>query len=269
MRENYFFFIVGCPRSGTTLLSVLLDRHHRLCIPPETAFFDEIAPALPCANASELGKRLDAWHRLGEMGLTSAAVLRELSGLNFSPANVLTALLKLYAVLRGKPRCGEKTPQHFRHVPAILQDYPQAKVIVLMRDGRDVALSLLNMPWWKHSLAETAELWKTYIGLMETYQRQYPDRIEVIRYECLALQPEAVLTRLMPFLGEDFEPDQLNTTLESRIVLQRNLAWKGQALTPVNPLYIGHRRKTALQTEIAFLERSMADELGRHGYLCL
>ena len=44
--SNGRFFIVGCPRSGTTLLSVALDRHSRLCVPPETGFYDEIAPKL-------------------------------------------------------------------------------------------------------------------------------------------------------------------------------------------------------------------------------
>ncbi len=267
MQESDFFFIVGCPRSGTTLLSVLLDRHSHLCIPPETAFFDEVAPMLLRATEGELAERLAVWPRLGEMGITPDAVLRELAGPRVFPTNVLAALLRVYANLMSKPRCGEKTPQHLRHVPTILQCYPRARIICLIRDGRDVALSLLNMPWWQHSLAEAVALWKTSIELMEVYQLRYPGQIEVVRYEHLARQPEAILARLMPFLGEKFEPTQLDITLGSRVVLQRNIAWKGQALTSVDPIHGGRRRATASPTEMDFLEQNMATELGRHGYL--
>lgn len=74
MNENTPFFIVGCPRSGTTLLSVLLDRHTRLCVPPETAFFDEIAPHL-LHNNETLPEILRDWRRLGELNLDPEMIL--------------------------------------------------------------------------------------------------------------------------------------------------------------------------------------------------
>src|SRR3989442_9370291 len=102
------FFIVGCPRSGTTLLSVLLDRHSRLCVPPETGFFAEVAPTLPSRDAASLLETLRGWPRLPELNLTPEVVVRRLGGRPASIAGVLTAILELYAEAEGKARCGEK-----------------------------------------------------------------------------------------------------------------------------------------------------------------
>lgn len=173
MNENTPFFIVGCPRSGTTLLSVLLDRHTRLCVPPETAFFDEIAPHL-LHNNETLPEILRDWRRLGELNLDPEMILSRLSHRQ-SCGRVLEVILGLYAEAMGKVRCGEKTPQHLRHVPEILQEFPDAKVICMMRDGYEVALSLNSMPWWPpRNLADAANLWKNQLQLMETYIRRYP-----------------------------------------------------------------------------------------------
>src|SRR5207245_2047460 len=94
---NPYFFVVGFPRSGTTLLSVLLDRHSRLCVPPETAFFDQIAPALECCEDSVLLNVLGNWRRLPELGLEPEMVRRRLGKKNWNAADVFAAILDLYA----------------------------------------------------------------------------------------------------------------------------------------------------------------------------
>ena len=68
-KTTQVFFIVGCPRSGTTLLSVLLDRHPNICVMPETNFFNEIAPYLNGIDYSTLQNILDQWSRLKELNL--------------------------------------------------------------------------------------------------------------------------------------------------------------------------------------------------------
>ncbi len=98
-------FIVGCSRSGTTLLSVLLDRSSYLAVPPETGFYWEIAPRVDGA----LAETLAAWPRLAELGLDVETVL-EACGSQPSPCHVLATMLSLYPSARGKPFCGEKTP---------------------------------------------------------------------------------------------------------------------------------------------------------------
>src|SRR5882762_493692 len=108
MQTPGYFFIVGYPRSGTTLLSVLLDRHTRLCVPPETAFFDEVAPSLILRSNVILMRVLGNWKRLGELNLEPKMVRQRLGKGHSDPGEVLAAILDLYALSRGKVRCGEK-----------------------------------------------------------------------------------------------------------------------------------------------------------------
>ena len=260
------FFIVGCPRSGTTLLSVLLDRHTRLCVPPETGFFAEVAPTLPSPDDESLLATLRGWPRLPELHLTPEAVLRRLSGRQSSIAEVLTAILALYAEAAGKARCGERTPQHLLDVPIIFQHFPHARIVCLVRDGRDVALSLRAMPWGPPTLAAAAELWNTFVRLGDGFAQQHPDQFRFVYYEKLVTQPEQVLAEVMTFLGERFEPRQMEPHRSSAAVLARSFAWKGQALGPIDPARIGKRRREATDEDNALLDGVLSDELRRHDY---
>jgi hypothetical protein len=267
MQTPGYFFIVGYPRSGTTLLSVLLDRHRRLCVPPETAFFDEVAPSLILRSDKILMHVLGNWKRLGELNLEPETVRRRLGKRHCGAGEVLAAILDLYALSRGKVRCGEKTPHHLRHVPKILRCFPDAKVICMLRDGRDAALSLNNMPWWRQrGLAAAARLWKRNVRLMEEFNRKYPSQFMLLRFEDLAVHPEQALSGVMEYLEEEFEPAQLRTDTPSYVVLPRSREWKGKALEPIDRGCIDHRRLGAGAEELAFLERTMRDELRRYGY---
>ncbi|HEX3561088.1 MAG TPA: sulfotransferase [Pyrinomonadaceae bacterium] len=262
-----YFFVVGCPRSGTTLLSVLLDRHTRLCVPPETAFFDEVAPWLSHGDADSLLRILRRWRRLGELNLTPEAVLGRLGCGPSAPGQVLAAILDLYAQAHGKVRCGEKTPQHLMHVPTILQLFPDARIACLLRDGREAALSMNAMPWWPpQNLVTAATLWKRCAQLMERFTRQYPARFKVWRYEDLATRPEESLSSIMEYLDERFEPTQLRPDVRSNVVLPRSMEWKGRALQAIEAGHVGRRRHEATAEQIAFLERTLRDELHSHGY---
>lgn len=261
------FFIVGCPRSGTTLLSVLLDRHSRICIPPETAFFDEVAPSLPVSSAS-LEKLLAKWPRLVDLDIKPDEVCVELGDLTPTTETVLSSILNIYARKSGKVHYGEKTPQHLAHAACILEAFPDAQMYCLLRDGRDVVLSLLAMPWWRpRTLADAVQLWKNSVQNMEETQAKYPVRFRTIRYEDLVNRPLSTLDTLMAEIGERFEPTQLDTDIPSRLVLRRSLPWKGQALKDIEPTCVGLRRKQAKKHVIDYLKQEMTDELLRYNYI--
>lgn len=265
------FFIVGCPRSGTTLLSVLLDRHSRLCVPPETGFFDEIAPQLRVAdNGAALLEVLRAWRRLPELQLEAREVLSHLvsQGRPLTPGHVLSCLLELYAGAQGKLRCGEKTPQHLAHAETILRCFQDAPVFCLLRDGRDVALSLRAMPWWGNSdVRAAADHWRRCLRQMEDCMQADPNRFKVVRFEDLVGQPEVTLSAVMETLCERFEPQQLHGGRPSGAVLARSWAWKGHALEAVDSTRIAGRRAAAHASELVWLNDALGDDLRRYGYL--
>jgi hypothetical protein len=259
------FFVVGTPRSGTTLLAVLCDRHSRISVPPETGFFAEVAPKLAGNDRDATLAALREWPRLPELNLTPEAVLARLDGHPYSPRRVLLALLELYAGARGKPRCGEKTPQHLMHVPAILDQFPESKIVCLLRDGRDVVLSLRAMPWGTPTLEAAARLWKQYVQTAELCVARYPEHFSVFYYEHLVADPARVVAEVMAHVGESFEATQLQPA-PSDVVLQRSWPWKSQALGPIDPAQAGRRRHEAAGEEIRMIEELLADELRRHGY---
>ena len=101
------FFVVGCPRSGTTLMSVVLDRHSLMSVPPETAFCDELLPRWPGPDHAALGDLLGSWRRLPELGLDVNQVLAGAKE-DLSPASVLRSLVIAYGRQRNAVRFGEK-----------------------------------------------------------------------------------------------------------------------------------------------------------------
>src|SRR4051794_27962840 len=125
-----FPFVVGCSRSGTTLLRALLDAHPLLAVPPESHF--AVAPRL-----RRLGR--DPWFRL--WGIEPP----DLRGLDV--ADAVRAVFAAYAAAQGKPRYADKTPHYVSHLPLLAERFPEARFVHVVRDGRDVALSLLEVPW--------------------------------------------------------------------------------------------------------------------------
>jgi Sulfotransferase family len=256
-------FIVGCSRSGTTLLSVMLDRHSDLAITPETAFYDEVAPGLSTTGA-DLGRVLSGWRRLPELGLDVDEVVKRCGRRPTSRA-LLDTLLGMYAEARAKPRSGEKTPQHLNHVSRMIEDFPDSRVVCLVRDGRDVALSLRLMPWGPADLRRAAEAWLKAIELSDAFTVRYPCHFKTVCYEHLVARPVEMMSEVMTFLGLDLQTAQLEPGA-SDVVLARSMAWKGMALQAIDASRVGRWLSMASAEEIDYLHRALGPTLTRLGY---
>jgi hypothetical protein len=259
-------FVVGCSRSGTTLLSVMLDRHSQLAMTPETGFYAEISPHLRENSKAELAALLSRWPRLSELDLTVDNVV-DLCDEPISAGAAFSTILRLYADSRGKAFCGEKTPGHWRALDALLTDFPEAHIIFMIRDGRDASLSLASMPWWKRDLQAAAAVWLEAARTLRQFSKTHPDRLTVVHYENLAAEPLPILTSLMTKIGLAFEDRQLDSDRGSGIILQRSMAWKGRALTSVDQSRVGHWRTSATPDQAEFLNKTLETELAYFGYL--
>ncbi len=205
------FFILGCPRSGTTLLQVLLDSHPALAIPPESFIFDRFGPLLDTygdlrnpARLRALAADLLADERIRDWGLR--ATTDDLLGRTAEPsaAGLFDALFSLYARQQGKSRWGDKTPQHALRIPELLAVYPRAKIIHLIRDGRDVAESTARIAIGPCSILAIARRWNRYMDTVAAATAGLPaDQFLEVRFEDLVRDPAAERRRIMSFLGED------------------------------------------------------------------
>ena len=143
-------FIVGSPRSGTTLLRLMLDAHPLLTIPPETHFLPavlELTGAGEALRQAFLRCIVDG-PRWNDFHLSEETFERRLQAIEpFDLTHGLHAFYRMYGERQQKPRWGDKTPGYVLHLRRIAGVLPTARFIHLIRDGRDVAASLRKL-WW-------------------------------------------------------------------------------------------------------------------------
>ena len=125
------------------------------------------------------------------------------------------------------------------------------------------------MPWWSpRDLEQAVVRWTQDVARSDALLREHPDRFRVVRYEALVERPAEELAAVMAFLGEEFEPGQLSTAVESRVVLPRSAVWKGRALEEIGAAVDGpSRRERAGTATVQAIEGRIGDELRSHGYM--
>ncbi len=206
-------FVVGCQRSGTSLLTVLLDRHSDLSMLPETHLLHRSLwdrPGWPTGPTHEhllVAAWHRAWFRLRDLHFEPRTILERMRRYPCTPEGLLRTLLDLWAAREGKPIAGEKTPQHIEVVDRILAGIPDAKVTIIVRDGRAVVRS--RLPGANASVDELVDHWVHCAELADRWLRASPDRVRLIRFEPLAAHPPETLSPLMGWLGLGFQPGQL------------------------------------------------------------
>ena len=203
--------IIGVPRSGTTMLRFMLDAHPVLAIPPETGFLVRSLPWLRVLNAREalfrtvtrLPFKSGAWQ---DFGLDAREFREELWKIEpFTLSEGFRTFYRLYARKQNKARYGDKTPLYCEHVAAIEKLLPEAHFIHIIRDGRDVALSLRPMPFAPGRDIKTLALyWRRLIQNGRQSGRHCRAYME-IRYEALVRDPASVLVPICSFLELDFD----------------------------------------------------------------
>ncbi|MEA3377466.1 MAG: sulfotransferase [Chloroflexota bacterium] len=140
------FFIVGSPRSGTTLLRFILSSNPRLHVPGETGFL----PFLPKDAAGELSPHQveRVLQRIGQLNRNWDEMVEDVTSFTESlrqPTlrHVLEPLYRRKIAPYGARRWGDKTPSYVRYIPTLDQIFPTAQFVHVIRDGRDVTLSAL------------------------------------------------------------------------------------------------------------------------------
>jgi hypothetical protein len=139
---------------------------------------------------------------------------------------VLGAPFAAYARKHGKPRWGDKTPHYVHHVDALLAIWPDARVVVLVRDGRDVALSLRRMPFGPNNAWAAAQWWARGVRAGAAAAARHPGQVMTVRYEDLAADPAARVPEVCAFLGLGYAPAMLDLARADRSkIVADQVAW--------------------------------------------
>jgi len=226
--------VVGCPRSGTTLITVMLDSHPELAMPPETAFLPQMR-TLEGKAGPELCSAFfalvttDRWNasNWNDIGIDRDAYWRRLRELEtFSVTAGLRVLYGMYADAAGKRLFGEKTPANTNWMPLIASLLPEARFIHIIRDPRDVVLSLGRTSAGA-SVAQSAQSWVGMVSSARAFASSGGPYHE-LRYEELLREPERRVRDACAFLGLDYT----DRMLDYRASGARHIGHLGDRLLP-------------------------------------
>ena len=195
-------FILGLQRSGTSLVSAILNSHSRILFPGETHFLTGLL--------SQLKK--DACLR----GIESLGVSRQEAAANIRSLVLYYFERYLYRV--GKSRWGDKTPNYTELAPEIYEVFgPDVRFVYVLRHGMDVVHSLQEMPWFRERedirkldsldrLRYAARIWQRVNVDFHEFVARHPEVCHTVRFEELTCRPEQTVRTLLDFLGEAWEP---------------------------------------------------------------
>jgi SAM-dependent methyltransferase len=216
-------FIVGCPRSGTTLLQCLIATQKGVVTFPETHFFEQVANNVPenRDGSINLEMAIPAFERAArEMGMEIQDPTKRLRSSTLADSNKKTLLLELLkANLRARSlpvdlstcRWVEKTPYHVFHIPEILTLFPEAKIICVLRHPAAVVLSCeskvtTNSAGPGYRFTHT---WINCLKAFETNQKDYPNSLYLVKYEDLVADVVAMMRKISAFTDIPLEVDRL------------------------------------------------------------
>ena len=210
------FFIVGHPRSGTTLLRFMLSSHPRLHVPDETGFLPFLntnpREALDRTAVTALLRRIGQLNRFWDGLVTDEAAFYTDLPQPTSPF-ILDALYRLQ-VPPGTPRWGDKTPLYVQYMPQIQAIFPRAQFIHVIRDGRDAALSARAKWGRSRPYMDLSYLLRNWVRNVRAGRSADnlpdPGRYYELRYEALIGSPQDTLHDLCLFLGESYDPAMLD-----------------------------------------------------------
>ena len=209
-------FIVGAPRSGTTLLRVTLGRHSQLAMwGVESGFFRRLYsrrsafgdPADPKARLRIVQAYL-ATHSIRGLPLDRNALHEALMRDGVSWRDLFAAMLQFGADFQDKPYAGEKTPNHALHVTTLCEWFPNCTIVHLVRDPRAAVCSLMQMPFASRSTLMGARHWNQFNLAARVVSNR--ENYLLVHYEDLIRNTQEQLRRICGHIGIPYEAVMLH-----------------------------------------------------------
>ncbi len=224
-------FIVGMPRSGTSLLSSILSAHPNIAISPESHFLRYWMKHYSHLNINNIEKFEFFWNEfiVGEhfshFGVNPEVIKNKiLSEHEIEYKTIFNHLMQEYAAKMRKKRWGEKTPDHYRNVNTLLEWYPQARIIWMIRDPRAVIASLEKVPWSRKSPKSNAYRWHDCVLRFEK-EWISDERVQILKYETLVEYPESTIRSLCKFIGEEYTSTMLSSRSDTTSPIINRSKW--------------------------------------------
>ncbi len=225
-------FILGCPRSGTTLLA---------------SFFSDTSYGAPIEThfITKYYKKLDSYGNLQEKCnfsrliqdiLNERPVMQRCGQIDidgfydelneYSYKEIVNKICLLISKKMGYKSWGDKTPHYILDLEIIYKLFPESKYIYIVREGRDVALSLLEREWGPNNILYCAEYWKRCnVDNVIINELKARKQLYFVRYEDLLDNAKKILPEIFTFMEEYYDLDKMNNLI-SKIKRGNYNKWK-------------------------------------------
>lgn len=270
-------FVVGAPRSGTTLLERLLDAHFEIAIADEIILVLALRRHVPELDTRE--RRAAFFALLPQLhhvrfwrGVEAILeqIRQDLEEVSTAASDRLFSvqLLKRDAKSRGRRRFGEKTPWNVRHLSTIRDWFPDARILHIVRDPRAQVASRRRLPRTSRDVLTDALKWRIDVdlGRMSLARWPRPQNLAEVRYEDLLEHPERELARICQGVGVRLEPEMLQFHERNELML-RDQPWKENVLRPLGAVERDHSRRGLDPGQIAIIECVAGGTMRELGYV--
>ncbi len=260
-------FIGGCGRSGTTFLGSILGTNPSCLVVPETIFKTTIMTD-PHTNKQDIyalfekikkSKQFRYW-RVDPSSIDPKSIE--------SYAELLLNIIHLYNQKANKQKYDtwiDHTPNNIMHTKLLLDLFPEAKFIHIVRDGRAVANSVMPLDWGPNTIHSSSQTWINRLSFgLAAESKLGPEKIIRIRYEDLVLNMEVTLNKICKFLGIEYSQEMLeaNGFIKTKYTeMQHRLVGKQADISRVNQW-----KKELTPRQIEIYESNTCDLLHNLGY---
>lgn len=286
------FFILGNPRSGTSLIRVVLNNHKNIVVPPECGFmqwlYDEYKnwsiengshdSVKNFTKALVKTKKFETWN-LDEHEITNYL-------LKAKPSNYSELCESVYRFYGKKLKSevqswGDKNNYYIHHLRLLNKIFPNAKYIHLIRDGRDVASSYIDLtkisvekkykPSLPSNIKEIAEEWEENNNKISAFLNEVPENRKIcIKFEKFVINPSIVLKKLCLFLNINYDACALNYYKEENRLFGEPaelMEWKKKTLQKPSKDVIGRYKSCLSKREVELFEEKAKKSLIKYDYL--
>jgi hypothetical protein len=277
-RKHAPVFVMGCHRSGTNLLyDMLLSSGgfaiYRGFLPIYKILIPRFGSMSSRANRERI---LETWlHSKGfrRTGLQAERLSERILNECRNGGDFIRVVMDSVAQAQQAQRWAVYDPDNVLHVEKVKRDIPNALFVHIIRDGRDIALSLKKMggftplPWDRgqtDSLVATSLYWEWMIHQGRTHGSNFPADYIEIRYEDLITDPRETLGKLGIFLDHDLDYDRIQRAGLGRLS-ETNSSFREEGVKEkLNPL--GRWKERLAHEDVAAIEASVGECLRENGY---
>lgn len=274
-------FIVGANRSGTTLLRLILNAHSRIAIPDELVYITPYVANVGIYAWRDPGMHPSYYASFVRNFLQGNAEVLSPLDLDALAQDITTSTspnlrspyqmaLEAWADHHGKQRWGEKTPSNIFYADAILDMFPDAHFIHVIRDPRGGVASMQGVKFFADDVALNALNRKKYLTEgQDTLEQHVPSRQRtVVRYEDLVREPKATMRCLCDFLSEPFEPSMLRFYEDSERYMrdEATRSFNAAATHPISPAKIDEWKDRLSPQDVGIVESICRQQMKAYNY---